>query len=92
MTTVQDEITIIFRKPIKVGEAEYTSIDLTEPTAGQLRKAAKAGDGLDVLCELIHLNSSVPKSVVDQMLHRDLDKAGDFFGRFGEQSPPTPGS
>lgn len=87
-----DEITITLRKPIKVGEVEYTEISLTEPTAGQLRKAAKAGDSLDQVCELISLNGRIPKSAVDQMLQRDLNAASDFFARFGEASPPTLGN
>ena len=85
-----DELTIALRKPIKLGEeVEYREIKLTEPLAGQLRKAAKAGDSLDQLCELIHLVAGLPKAVVEKIPQRELNMANDFFGHFGEESPPT---
>jgi hypothetical protein len=87
----QDQLVLTLRKPISLGELQYAEITLTEPTVAQLRKAAKAGDAIDQLATLIHLNAAVPMTVVDRMVQRDLDAAGDFFGRFSGASPTTPG-
>lgn len=86
---MDDELTLPLTKPIKLGEHEYTELKLSEPTMGELRKAGKAGDGLDQLATLIHLNAKVPMSIVDQMLQRDMEAAGDFFGHFGKPPPTT---
>jgi hypothetical protein len=94
-TGIEEELVLTFRKPIFLGKgdkaAEYLEVTLTEPTTGQLRVASKAGGSIDVLAVLIHLNAKVPMGVVDQMLQRDLDRAGDFFARFGSESPQTSG-
>ncbi len=79
---IQDELVITFSTPIQLATLEYTEIKLTEPTMGQMRRASKAGTGLDQLALLIALNASVPPSMVDRMLQRDIEKAGDFFAQF----------
>jgi hypothetical protein len=91
---IRDEMVLTLRKPITVGKGaaaiEYTEVQLTEPTVGQLKQASRTGNAIEQLAILISLNGKLPMAVVDQMLQRDLDRAGDFFGRFGNESPPTP--
>lgn len=86
-TAVPDELAMTLRKPIKLGELEYATLDLTEPTVAQLRKAGKAGDAIDQLATLIHLNAKVPMTVVDQISQRDMEDAARFFMRFGLKRP-----
>ncbi len=86
---MESELTIPLPAPIKMGEHEYTELKLSEPTVGELRKAGKAGDGLDQLATLMHLNGKLPLSIVDQMPQSVMEAAADFFGRFGKPSPTT---
>ena len=81
-SVIQTEITITLIKPIMLADLEFTEVKLTEPTMGQLRQASKAGGGLDQLASLIATNGKVPPPMVDKMLKRDIERAGDFFGQF----------
>jgi hypothetical protein len=91
---IPEQMTLTLIKPISIGSGpnavEYRDLLLTEPSVGELKKASKAGNSIEVLAALISLNAKVPMSVVDQMKQRDLDKAGDFFALFGNESPQTP--
>jgi hypothetical protein len=79
---VQDELVIRLIKPIMLADLEFAELTLTEPTMGQLRQASKAGAPLDQLAWLIAQNAKVSPAVVDKMLKRDIEKAGDFFAQF----------
>lgn len=85
----QDEITITLRKPVKLGEQEYTTLDLREPTAGELEKASSATTNMGVVINLIHLVAKVPRKVVEGLSQRDLKEAGAFLEGFNEPSPAT---
>jgi hypothetical protein len=87
-----DEMTLTLIKPVQLGGMQYTELQLSEPTAAELIKASKAGNPVEQLVTLIHLNAKVPRAVVDQLRQRDLDGAGDFFGRFSGASPQTLGT
>lgn len=87
-----DELTLVLRKPISVGDQQYAELQLSEPTAKQLREAEKAGGATDQMVKLISLNAKVPLSVVDGMVQRDLSRAASFFGHFGDPSSPSTGS
>ena len=84
------ELTVTLSKPIKLGEIEYAELKLSEPTMKELRTSGKAGDGLDQLAMLIHLNARVPMAVVDSLCQRDIKVCDAFFARFAAVSPPTP--
>lgn len=79
-----DELTIKLRKPIKLADISYESIDLREPTAGELRKALNLGsdNGIGNAMALIHLVAKIPMAVVDQLSQRDLAEADRFLGGF----------
>jgi hypothetical protein len=87
---MDDEITITFVKPIKLGEIEYSQVTLTEPTYSELVAAGKKGADLEQLGHLIHLNAKLPMAVVERLKKRDLDACAGFFGSFGSVSPPMP--
>lgn len=76
------ELTLTLRKPITLGTLTYEKLELTEPLAGDLIKAGKAGTDLEQLAELIRLNAKVPRGVVDQLLQRDLMAAAAFYAPF----------
>ncbi|MBW8824458.1 MAG: phage tail assembly protein [Xanthomonadales bacterium] len=79
---IQNELVITLLRPVKLADLEFLEVRLTEPTMGQMRQASKAGGPLDQLAMLIAQNASVPPAVVDRMLKRDIDRAGDFFAQF----------
>jgi len=81
-TSFDAELHLQLSKPISIGEQNYESITLTEPTVGQLIEAGKATGPLAQIAKLINLNGKVPESVVNKMLQRDFQKAADFFGHF----------
>lgn len=85
-----DTLALELRRPINYAKTEYTVLNLSEPTAGQLIKASKAGNQLEQGALLISLNAAVPMGVVEQMCQRDFEEAAAFFGsRSPSWSPPT---
>jgi hypothetical protein len=86
---MDDEKTITLRKPVKLGEIEYTKLDLREPTAGELEKASNATSNIGVVITLIHLVAQVPRRVVEGLSQRDLKEAGDFLDVFSKAAPTT---
>ena len=91
----QDEISITLRKPVTVGQTAksdgvvYATLDLREPTAGELEKASKSATDIGVVLNLISLVAKVPRAVAEGLCQRDLKEASDFLGRFNEDAPAT---
>lgn len=81
---VEEEKTMVLRKPVKLGDVEYSSLDLREPTAGELSKASKAGGNVDIAIALISLIAKVPRGAVEKLSQRDFQEAADFLGSFTE--------
>ena len=86
---LQDEKTITLRKPVSLGGIEYKTLDLREPTAGELAKATKAGGNVDVAIMLISLIAKVPRGAIEGLSQRDLQEASDFLGSFTLDGLPT---
>ncbi len=72
---------IVFAEPIKLGTAEYPSITLREPKAGELEKAEASGSGYSSIITLAHLVAGVPRKVIEQLPRSEFDKVVDFFGQ-----------
>lgn len=89
---MDDTLELQLREPIKIGDVEFSTLSLSEPTGDQLVKSSKAGNPMEQLIALIQLNAKVPKTVVDRMKQRDLNKAADFFGHFGDETSTTSGT
>jgi len=79
---VVDEKTITLRKPVTFAKIEYKTLDLREPTAGELAKATRASGSVDVAISLISMIAKVPRGAVEGMCQRDLQEASDFLGSF----------
>jgi hypothetical protein len=79
---IEPTCTLVLTAPIKFGDEVIESLDLTEPTMGQLRAAHREPYDLDKLAKLIHLNATIPMSVVDKMTKRDVEACDRFFDRF----------
>ncbi|OEZ73172.1 hypothetical protein JAB5_01430 [Janthinobacterium sp. HH103] len=79
---VEEEKTLELRKPVKLGEVEYSTLNLREPTAGELSKASKAGGNVDIAIALISLIAKVPRGAVEKLSQRDFQEAADFLGSF----------
>lgn len=83
------EKTITLRKPVTLGEVIYTTLDLREPTAGELEKASTAACNLGVVMNLVSVVAKVPRRVVESLCQRDLKEAGDFLDGFSTADPET---
>ena len=86
---MEESLTLELRKPITKGGVEYTTLELREPTAGEMAKA-RASDPLQDLGMIIHLVSlvaKIPKAVVEEIGVRDLTSAGDYLTSFLDHGP-----
>lgn len=92
MENFEEEKTLTLRKPVKVGDVEYDSLELREPTAGELSKANKQADPIDASIMLISLVAKVPRAAVEGLCQRDLEDAADFLGRFSDASQKISGT
>lgn len=86
---IVDEKTMELRKPVALGHVEYATLDLREPTAGDLSKASKAGSDVDVAIALISIVAKVPRGAIEKLCQRDFQEAADFLGSFTVLGPPT---
>lgn len=78
-----DDLVMELRVPVKVGDAAYTSLELSEPTGEQLIASELAQTPTEGLIEIIRLQSRIPASAAKQLRKRDLQRAADFFNHFG---------
>lgn len=76
------ETTITLRKPVTLGDQTYDKLELREPTAGELEKAAAAGSNMSVAISLIAAVAKVPRRVVEGLCQRDMREAGSFLEQF----------
>lgn len=79
---MEDTKTIKLRKPLTLGDMNYSEVNLREPTAGELAKATKTGGNVDAAIALISLVGGIPKTAVENMCQRDLAECSDFLGSF----------
>lgn len=86
---IVDEKMMELRKPVALGHVEYATLDLREPTAGELSKASKAGSDVDVAIALISIVAKVPRGAIEKLCQRDFQEAADFLGSFTVLGPPT---
>ena len=83
-----DEKILTLRKPVKLGDVEYSQLTLREPTAGQLAKAENAAPtNADMAINLISMVAAVPRAAVERICQRDFEEASDFLGKFSEGDP-----
>ncbi len=94
-TDLADEKTIQLRKPVSLGNGDkavvYVRLDLREPTAGELARAMKAGNSVEVVIMLISIVAQIPRSAVEKLCQRDLEEASDFLAGFAGAGPATGG-
>ncbi|MBI6944201.1 phage tail assembly protein [Pseudomonas putida] len=86
MTTVKDELTIVFRKPITIGAGEdvltYESITLREPMAGELDQASQELTSVAGVIRLMHLIGKMPLAAAKKVGARDLNRASAYLSSF----------
>lgn len=76
------ETTITLRNPVKLADMVYDKLELREPTAGELEKAATGGSNMSVAINLVSIVAKVPRRVVEGLCQRDMREAGDFLNQF----------
>lgn len=76
------EKTITLKKPIKVGDQQFVTLDLREPTAAELSKAASAKNNVEAIIELVTATAKVPRLVAESLGARDFKECDAFFGEF----------
>lgn len=79
---IEEEKTIVLRKPVVLGGVTYAELNLAEPTAGQLSKASKQTNNVDVAIALISIIAKVPRAAVEALSQRDFSEANDFLASF----------
>lgn len=78
-----DTLDLDLSQPIKLGDLEFATLKLSEPTGEQLLASYKETMPLASLMTLIALNAGVSPAVPKRMRQRDLQRADDFFSHFG---------
>ena len=85
-TDIVEEKTITLRKPLSIGSGEkaitFETIDLREPTAGELDQASRSPSQVGMVISLISLVAKIPRKAVEGMSQRDLKDCSDFLGSF----------
>ena len=84
---LQEEKTLVLRKPVTLGGVVYESLDLREPTAMELSKASKAGGSVDIAIQLISIIAKVPVGAIGRLGQRDFQEAADFLSSFTPDGP-----
>jgi hypothetical protein len=79
-----DEKIITLRKPVDLGGVEYATLQLREPTAGELEKASRADSAVGTCINLISAVATMPRAAVEKIGQRDFNEACDFFSSFGD--------
>ncbi len=82
---VVDELTLTLRKPVRFAETDYTTLNLREPTSGELARALKEPGEIDMMISLIHQVAAVPRGVAERLSQRDLGECSRFFGQFSRE-------
>lgn len=79
---VVKERELLLDPAIRLGDLEYDTIALRQPTAGELAKAIKEPTEIDMMITLIHLVAKVPRKVAEQIPQMEFEEAADFFAQF----------
>jgi Phage tail assembly chaperone proteins, E, or 41 or 14 len=80
---VSDTKNIPLLKPVTFEGKTYESLDLKEPTAGQMEKAEKLSEKYGFTVVLVAEVSGVPIGAVDLMGQRDTEAAEEYLSSFG---------
>lgn len=86
------ELTVQLLKPVDHAGETYTELQLSEPTAGQMIDADKAGAGLASLVKLISMVAAIPHGAALKIGRRDLWVCERFFASFDQLPQSTPDS
>jgi len=89
---MEDQKTIVLRKPIMIGETTFAELSLREPVAMEMSKAVAFGGGNDiaVAISLISQVAGVPMAVANQLGRADFMEANNFLAG-SETAGPTTG-
>jgi len=83
---MDDILVLTFAKPLQLGTGEnaqiFDSVELREPTAGELEKATRADTQVGVVINLVSAVGKIPRGVAEKMSQRDFARASAFFGTF----------
>lgn len=87
----QETLTLVFARVLTLGAGDnataFESVELREPTAGELEKATRADTQIGVVINLVSSVGRIPRGVAEKMSQRDLGKASAFFGTFTDAGP-----
>lgn len=79
--TLPEDLTIELRKPLKIGDMEWSELRLREPTGGEMQQAAKRAAheaGIFLLAKV----SGLPDRAIKQVTARDFNKATAYLLSF----------
>jgi len=86
---IMDTKTITLKKPIEHGGQTYTTIELEEPTAGQLEKAGGHAATMTQQIVLISEVAKIPPDAVRKMRKSQQEEASAFLMGFTFVAPTT---
>lgn len=73
-------MTLTLAKPVRIGDQEWTELQLREPTVGEMEKATTgAASGYASNIAMLSLVAGIPQAAVRLMGHRDFARAIDFL-------------
>lgn len=75
-----------FRTPIVIGQGDgavtYASVDLREPTAGELEQGQRADTPVGSVINLVAAIGKIPRLVAEKMSGRDINRASKYLSSF----------
>lgn len=84
-----DTLSLPLIKPVKLGELTFDKLELREPTAGEIEKAASASNDVGMMINLISAVAATPRTVVAQLCQRDFQAATSFLQQFNDAGQET---
>ncbi|AUT47014.1 phage tail assembly protein [Achromobacter sp. AONIH1] len=87
---MEDQKLIPLDPPIMIGDMEYFSIALREPTAGELERATKGNPpAMKTVIDLLAMVAGVPRQVIEKLPQRKFREASEYVSGFTEDGPTT---
>ena len=84
---MEDQKLIPLNPPITIGDMEYSSISLREPTAGELERATKGNPpAMKTVIDLLAMVAGVPRQVIKVAAAQVQGEASEYVSGFTEMA------
>lgn len=86
---MEEQKTITLRKPVTLGTQTWETLELREPTAGELKRASGTLNAAESNILLISIVAKVPVPAVEMIGARDFKEATEYLAGFTADGPAT---